>query len=132
MTGNDDEETAPQEVGWTPPPADECEEYNYDTPVGDPGDVLHFRHSWDMGSRLVDFAIIQMSRVGGRLVRVAEADIRHGELHVHVLNQHGERIARESIQPVVTQQDVDKAYDVAFDRFVEKWEEYKRRWRSGR
>ena len=132
MTRNDDEQNPPQDIGWSPPPPEECEEYNYDSAVGDPGDLLHFRQCWDMSGRMADFAIIQMSRLDGRLKRVAEADIRHGELHVHILNQQGKRIGRESIQPVVTQQDVEKAYDVAFDRFVEKWEEYKRRWRSGR
>jgi hypothetical protein len=122
----------PNDVGWTSPPADQCEEYVYDTAVGDLGDLLRFRQRLDASGRMVDFAVIQMSRLGGRLVRVVEADIRHGELHVHVLNKQGQKIAHESIQPVLTQQDVEKAYDIAFDRFVEKWEEYKRRWRSGR
>lgn len=72
-----------------------------------------------------------MARLDGREVLAAEADIRHGDLHVHILNQRGERIARESIQPVVTQQDVEKAYDAALDVFSEKWEDYKRRWRNG-
>src|ERR1700733_8840016 len=131
MTRNDDDSNPPEDTGWTPPPADECEEYVYNTPVGDLGDLLRFRQRLDASGRMADFAIIQMSPLHGRLKRVAEADIRHGELHVHVLNQREERIGHESIQPVVTQQDLEKAYDACLDRFVEKWEEYKRRWRNG-
>lgn len=120
-----------QRIEWIPPPADQCEEFSYDSPVGDLGDILRFRQCWDLNGRMVDFAIIQMTRLDGYLVRVAAADIRHGELHVHVMNKAGKRIARESIQPVISHQDAEKAYDAALDLFTEKWEEYKRRWRHG-
>ena len=101
-----DRSDASQQVGdWTPPPPDKCYEYlPYDTPVGDGGDILRIRHCWDHQDRLVDFAVIMMSRHRGRLIRVAEADICHGELHVHVLNQREERIRREAIWPVNTQE----------------------------
>jgi hypothetical protein len=132
MTQDEGDETSQPEVGYTPPPADECEEHGYYTPLGDEGDILHFRHCWDLAGRMADFAVIQMSTLGGHLRRVAEADIRHGNLHVHVLNQQEERIGRpESLRPVITQQDVEDAYDVAVDLFMAKWEEYKRRWRNG-
>lgn len=131
MTRNDSSETLQPAAEWIPPPPDEREEYEYDSPVGDPGDVLHFRQCWDLAGRMADFAVIQMSPLGGRLRRVAYADIRHGELHVHILNQQGGEIGHEGLRPVVTQKDVEEAYDLAIDRFVEKWEEYKRRWRRG-
>lgn len=67
---------------------------------------------------MVDFAVIQMSPLGGRLRQVAYADIRHGELHVHILNQQGTEIGGEHLRPVVTQKDVDEAYGAAIDRFV--------------
>jgi hypothetical protein len=123
----------PQPVGdWTPPPLDECQEYPpYDSPVGDPGDILRIRQCWDLRDRLVDFAIIQMSPLRGRLRRVAVADICHGELHIHVLDQQEIRIRRESIWPVNTQLDVEKSYDAGLDRITEKWQDYKRRWRDG-
>jgi hypothetical protein len=131
MTPSSDGGASDPVAGWIPPPPDEREEYEYDTPVGDPGDVLHFRQCWDLGGMMVDFAVIQMSPLGGRLRQVAYADIRYGELHVHILNQQGTEIGGEHLRPVVTQKDVDEAYGAAIDRFVEKWEEYKRRWRHG-
>jgi hypothetical protein len=131
MTRNDDGGIRESAAEWIPPPPDEREEHEYDSAVGDPGDILHFRQCWDPGGRMADFAIIQMSPLGGRQQRVAYADIRHGELHVHILNQQGAEIGHESLRLVVTQKDVEEAYDMALDRFVEKWEEYKRRWRRG-
>ncbi len=68
----------PEDTGWTPPPADECEEYEYNSPVGDLGDLLRFRQCWDASGRMADFAIIQMTRLDGRLKRVAEACGRSG------------------------------------------------------
>jgi hypothetical protein len=131
MTRSSDGGASDPVAEWIPPPPDEREEYEYDTPVGDPGDVLHFRQCWDLGGMMVDFAVIQMSPLGGRLRQVAYADIRHGELHVHILNQQETEIGGEHLRPVVTQKDVDEAYGAAIDRFVEKWEGYKRRWRHG-
>ena len=103
MTRSSDGGASDPVAGWIPPPPDEREEYEYDTPVGDPGDVLHFRQCWDLGGMMVDFAVIQMSPLGGRLRQVAYADIRHGELHVHILNQQGTEIGGEHLRPVVTQ-----------------------------
>jgi hypothetical protein len=123
---------APQQAGgWTPPPLDECQEYTYDSSVGDPGDILRIRQCSDLRDRLVDFAIIQMSPLHGRLRRVAVADICHGELHVHVHDEQEQKIYRESIRPVDTQLDVEESYDAGLDRIVGKWEDYKRRWRNG-
>lgn len=130
MTQSDDE-CPDRAAEWRPPPADECEQYSYAAPVGDQGDQLQFRQRWDVNGRLADFAIVLMSPLEGELRCVAECDIRHGDLHVHLLNQRGIRTVRESIQSVVTQQDVEKAYDAALDVFTEKWEDYKRRWRNG-
>lgn len=76
MTCTNNGRTSEPAAEWIPPPPDEREEYEYDTPVGDPGDVLHFRHCWDLAGMMVDFAVIQMSPLGGRLRRVAYADIR--------------------------------------------------------
>lgn len=127
-----DPDDRPGQVGdWTPPPLDEWYEHQYDTPVGDPGDILRFRHCWDWQDCLVDFAVILMSNCGGTQLRVAVADICHGELHVHVYNQQGEKIHRESIWPVDTQVDVQRSYDAALDRMMENWGLYKRRWRYG-
>lgn len=45
------------------------------------GDTEVFRQSYGIRNRLVDFAVIQKTRHNGQLVTVAEADVRHGELH---------------------------------------------------
>jgi hypothetical protein len=116
---------------WRPPPADERAESTYRAAVGDMGDVEVFRQSYDIRDRLVDFAVIQKSWHNGHLVTVAEADIRHGELHVHIYDQKGERIAREVIRPVSSQKDVEDCYDAALAWFDEKWEHCKWRWRRG-
>jgi len=60
-----------------------------------------------------------MAPLGGHLRRVAVADICHSELHIHVFNQQGVKVARESLQPIDTYEDVDEGYDAGFDR-IEK------------
>lgn len=122
-----------QRGSWELPPPEECEETEYDTPAGEDGDILHFRQYWHLfgGTNLASFAIIAMSPLGGRLRRVAAADICHGELHVHIYDTQGRRIGRECMRPVSKQEDVDDGYGEAIDRIVEKWEHYKRRWRDG-
>lgn len=94
---------------------------------------MHVRQYYHLfgGTSLANFAIIEMSMFRGRLLRVAAADICHGELHVHVYNQQEVRIHRECMRPVSTQRDVDDSYGEALDRIIEKWEHYKRRWRDG-
>ena len=83
------------------------------------------------GGHIVDFAIIGMARVGGKLQRVASADICHGELHVHVYNRQEQRIHRECMRPISTQRDVDEGYGEALDRFGQNREHYNRRWQDG-
>jgi hypothetical protein len=117
---------------WELPPPDECEEYEYPTPVGTEGDVLYFRHRWHIPTgNLVDFAIVLLARRGGRFREVARADIAHGELHVHTFGRPGQEIKHESSRRVVTQRDVDDSYSQAVRLMEQNVELYKRRWRDG-
>jgi hypothetical protein len=117
---------------WESPPPDECEEYEYPTPVGTEGDVLHFRHRWHiLTGNMVDFAIVLLARPGLRFCEVARADIAHGELHVHTFDRQGHEIKHEPSGRVVTQRDVDESYNQAVRLMQQNVELYKRRWRDG-
>jgi hypothetical protein len=119
---------------WEGPPAQECEEHNYRTAVGNDGDIIHFRQRWHLlTGYLADFAIILMSPVDGLLCHVAELDICHAELHIHPCDRTGERLpdARKSIRPIDTQEDVNASYDQALELMMAEWEHYKQRWRDG-
>jgi hypothetical protein len=115
---------------WTPPPADEQVEETYTTVID--GLIYKFRRNSDIADRLVDFAVVLLVRHNEREVMVAEADIRHGMLHVHYYDQSGERVGnRKDLRPVSTQEDVEDCYAAALDWFEENWEDCKRRWARG-
>ncbi len=100
--------------------------------AGDPGDQVCYRQVRDLRDNLVDFAVIQMAKYHGELIRVAVADICHLVLHIHLYDQRGNKIAREPVRPCTSRKDVDDCYDAALDRIEQQWERYKRRWSRGR
>jgi hypothetical protein len=117
---------------WQPPPEEECqEEQVYDSPVGEPDDILRFRILLDLHDNLVDFSIILMTGPGEAKREVARADIRHTGLHVHWFRQDGTQLRRQELMLVRTLPEVQQAYVEALDRVMDNLAEYKRRWRHG-
>ncbi len=82
--------------------------------------------------RLVDFAYVQQRLVAGTWLDVATFDLNHDEAHVHWHDGEGKRSGRTSIMPIMTQEDVDAAYDKAADMLLDQWEENLRRCTDGR
>lgn len=116
---------------WVPPPEEERQDDQiYDSPVGDADDILRTRLTFDLRDNLVDFAVMLMTGPPGA-ERDVRADIRHTGLHVHWNSQDGRELRRQEIRPITKQDEIQGAYNDALDLIIEKWAEYKRRWRRG-
>lgn len=124
-----------EDVGYVPPPPDECEEWTFSfDPSG--GDMTRERVKVRMvehvpRSDLAEFAVIQETRHRGQWRPVAVADSSHDdEVHVHRYGRRaGERLGEpEPLMPIAHMADISGGYDLAYGVIVEEWETNKRRW----
>lgn len=115
---------------WAPPPEEECEEYIYDFAVGDQGEICRVRIMCDSRDRIVEFALMQMTRIGGKSEQVARVDTAHGKVHIHQLVRNGTERIRD-LHDIKTQEDVERGYNEGIDFITAHWEENRRRWNHG-
>ncbi len=120
---------------WEPPPDDQCTEYTSKWNLGGPGQLLIMRLQLDERDRVVEFAVMQMTRYGESYREVARVDTAHGTVHVHQLygnqdDQDGQVI--RDLYKIESQEDVEHGLDLAIDFIQDNWDENRRRWRDGR
>jgi hypothetical protein len=117
-------------AGWEPELA-RCIEDTWHFDVG-PGSRVTVS-TWFDGPRLVQFAIMHLTLSDdGRMVEITRADSRHGEVHVHSFDRHGAQVGRVTLLGISCPEDVDRGYEVAYSRVIDRWEADRRRWASGR
>jgi hypothetical protein len=120
----------PAEAGWEPD-LTECIEETWHFDIG-PGSRATVS-VWFDGPRLVRFAIMHLTLTDdGRMVEIARADSRHGEIHVHTFDRHGIQVNRVTLLRVTRPEDVERGYELAYSRVIDRWEADRRRWASGR
>lgn len=125
-------------VGWSRPPDSECVEdgpYTSEPPGAHPAEhqilVRFLRRSSD--DALVEFAIVQRTKVGQEFTDVFEADSCHDEdVHCHrYARSTGERIGDpERLRLISSLAEVQDAYCEAHDFVFDNWLENVRRWNS--
>lgn len=111
---------------WAPelPSVDRFEQ-NF--PISDTTSYIQ-RFDTDERGRVVEWAVIQTRKVGGRTLRVAVYDTCHAKgVHVHVYDRNGREFAEESLQPVASYRDLEEGLDYALGRVVGAWRENERR-----
>lgn len=123
---------------WRKPARDECEEETYDSQLQDADLRDHkliirmVRHR--VTYELVEFSLIQMTRVHSHWVEVAEIDSCHDvDIHLH---QCGKDAGGRVSEPVVladieSVDDVEAGYGIALERMEDEWEKHLDRWQYG-
>jgi hypothetical protein len=119
---------------WQAPDPAECDEDVFNWLIA-AGEMIYQRIMTNQDDRIVEFAVMQMTQVGGHYVQVARVDSEHGTIHAHQLfkatpdDTVGQRREMFVISSV---DDVALGLDAGIEFLTENWEENKRRWRDGR
>lgn len=119
------------EVAKAPLDADEEDEYGdpqeFKVPLGD-DDRAVVRMVFGMRGQLLDFALVQQLRDGGRWRDVVRYDCSHGEVHEdrYVKGQRG-----ATKKEICGLGEIEDGYKVAEDAIFEGWEENRRRYFDG-
>jgi len=119
---------------YTPPPLEICdEEPSYPIELTD-SDRLHIRMRL-YGGKVVEFAIMQMTRRRGQWHEVFRVDCCHGWIHSHRFTQGGEeKTIRITEIPRANDHEawdvIGAGYDKAHEQIIENWEAHLEHWRT--
>lgn len=135
-----DMSAAPEQVEpWSRPADEECEEEPAYTVYPEGADPALHRVKLRMvihieSQNMVLFAVVQQTYDRGKWRHVVEVDTCH-DVDVH-LHQYGRstdaRVGEpEVLAPIVRANDLDRGYEIAYDRVMLQWADNVERWRRG-
>ncbi len=122
---------------YEPPARDECEECEYPWTLAADHQLRCRWWLWQEAYK-VDFAIVQVTRAGGKWCQVARIDCDHGVVHRHRLRRQNPDDTvgvRDELMPIPYQrgwETVDKYYDDALKLMQDSWRENLRIWGGDR
>jgi hypothetical protein len=124
----------PPSVARQQVPPEECEETQCSVGLG-PDDKIIGRFVLWQDRYMVEFALMQFTRVGGRWVEVFRIDTEHDKIHKHQLRRgspdtQGTVTDLVEIPPDEGWRVVDKGYTNALSIIQNEWRENFRRWRG--
>jgi hypothetical protein len=119
------------DIRWTPDP-EQVQDWPVEIPLGELGRINGRQGLHTESGRLVEFAIMAETELGGHWNEVARVDTCHAEVHLHLFAQSGVELDRRVLFPTYDPSDVDRGWDEGMTILVGGWEEHVRRWRRGR
>jgi hypothetical protein len=126
----------PQPPAYELPPPEECEEIEGSVGLDDE-DELRIRFVLWKDRYMVEFAIVQLTRINGHWTQVARIDTCHAHVHRHQLRRDspgdvlGTVYPLEAIPAVGGWEVVDRRYEESLTLMHTEWQTYLRRWNGG-